>query len=100
MFGSRNPRPPVGRQPPPQQPGSGGGGSYNRLPTDGAGGYGAPSPYGRQPSNYDRSSYEPREKQEYQRGGGRPAAGGQVWQLKPAKAPDNDFIFGNLYNAL
>ena len=29
--------------------------------------------------------------------GGRPAGGGgQVWQLRPAKSPDNQYIYGNL----
>ena len=99
MFGSRNPRPPVGRQPPSQQPGQGTT-PYSRLPPDGAGGYGTPSPYGRQSAGNDRPYYDsaPPEKHEYSRGGGRSAGSGQVWQLKPAKAPGNQFIFGNLYD--
>jgi len=98
MFGSRNPRPPVGRQPPPQQHGQGGG-PYSKLPPDGASGYGAPSPNGRQSVGNDRSYHDsaPAEKYEYSRGGGRPAAGRQALQLRPAKSPDNQFTFGNLY---
>ncbi|KAL2222556.1 putative vesicular fusion ATPase [Thermoascus aurantiacus ATCC 26904] len=57
----------------------------------GAGGYGAPPP----------QMGRPAERQLPARGpvGGRPptgAAGGRVWELRPAKSPDNTYTFGNL----
>ena len=97
MFGNRNPRPPVGRQIPPQQPAPNS--QYNRLPPENQGGYGAPSSYGRPQQGGQRPSYggAPSEKPEYSRGGApRQAPSGQIWSLRPAKSPDNRFIFGNL----
>ncbi|KAL8925516.1 MAG: hypothetical protein Q9208_003407 [Pyrenodesmia sp. 3 TL-2023] len=77
MFGSRNPR----SQPPSQQPSSG---SYNRLPPGGPDRYAAPS-----------SDYGRRQEPARNSGGGRPAQGGQSWQLKPAKAPPH-LIYENI----
>lgn len=82
MFG-RNPRPDPSRKPVPSQPSN----PYGRIPSDN------PDPYGRQPAGgRPAPSYRdyPQEKQN---------AGtmrGQRWQLRPAKAPGNEYIFGNL----
>ena len=109
MFGSRNPRPTPPRQHPSQQPAPG---PYSRIPPAGSDRYGAPPSYGRPSSGNERPFYDgpPPEKQEYsrgysepRRGGGgeaRPGTTGQTWQLKPAKSPGNQFIFGNLYRSL
>ncbi len=104
MFGSRNPHPAPPRQ---QQPA----GSYKRIPEGNPGNSGVAPSYGRPISGGQRPIYDgtPPEKEEYYRGpadnarmGGNGQAGsrGQVWQLKPAKSPGNQFIFGNLYMSL
>ncbi|KAL8712589.1 MAG: hypothetical protein Q9220_003120 [cf. Caloplaca sp. 1 TL-2023] len=77
MFGSRNPRP----QPPSQQPPPG---SYSRLPP------GSQDRYGGPPS-YDGGSSTPGKSVPQ---GGRPATGGQSWQLNLAKAPQQ-FVYAN-----
>ncbi len=108
MFGSRNPRPAPPRQPSSQSPASG---PYSRIPPGGPDRYGAPPQYGRPTPGNERPPYDgpPQEKQEYPRGysepsrsggGPRPGAAGQTWQLRPAKSPGNQFIFGNLYKSL
>lgn len=105
MFGGRNPRPtPPPRQPPPPQTA----GSYNRIPVGGPDASGVPPSYGRPLSGSQRPFYDgaPPEKHEYSRGqsdtsrmsgGARGRSGGQEWQLRPAKSPGNQFIFGNMY---
>ncbi|MCJ1252771.1 transport between ER and Golgi ATPase protein [Lignoscripta atroalba] len=102
MF-SRNPRPNPPRQPPSQPS------PYDRIPPSGAEGYGPPQSYGRPSSNNERPNHDgaSQEKRDYPRGlpagvrmngGGdaRHSSGGQVWQLRPAKSPANQFTFGNL----
>ena len=103
-----------GQQPDPrQQPPRG---PYDRVPDND--GYGAPSGYGRQPPGHDRSQYGD-EKSFARKGlpsgprmgggmqaspgrqggpGGRGGDGGQVWRLTPAKSPNNQYTFGNMYD--
>lgn len=54
--------------------------------------------YSAQYSGNDRPYYggAPSEKPEYSRAGGRPLGGEQEYQLRPAKAPGQQYIFGNL----
>lgn len=84
MFGSRNPRPEPGRQPPSQSsPRS----SYNRVPPEPSDRYatGGGGVYGRAPTRYDSLS----EKAEYRHGQT------QTWTLQPVKSPTPTFSFGN-----
>ena len=84
MFGSRNSRPTPPRQPPqPQAPGP-----YSRVPSD------APDRYGGRPSANDRSMFDGTQ-EKHNHGQGLSRQSGQARQLRPAKSPSNEFIFGN-----
>ena len=94
MF-SRNPRPNPSR-PPPGQPGP-----YDRVPSTGDDRYDRYLQPDNRSYNNDRAPEKHDSHREQLGNTGRSVSGGQhaagqVWQLRPAKSPANQFTFGNL----